>query len=104
MANKERLDITKLTEKAPYQDITPGNAVYGGGGAVTFNTSEWRTQTPVIDWDKCVQCLLCAPMCPDSSIPVVDGKRQDFDYDHCKGCGICVGCCSFGAITMREGL
>ena len=104
MANKERLDITKLTEKAPYQDITPGNAVYGGGGAVTFNTGEWRTQTPVIDWDKCVQCLLCAPMCPDSSIPVVDGKRQDFYYDHCKGCGICVGCCSFGAITMREGL
>ena len=44
MANKERLDITKLTEKAPYQDITPGNAVYGGGGAVTFNTGEWRTQ------------------------------------------------------------
>ena len=104
MANKERLDITKLTEKAPYQVITPGNAVYGGGGAVTFNTGEWRTQTPVIDWDKCVQCLLCAPMCPDSSIPVVDGKRQDFDYDHCKGCGICGGCCSFGAITMREGL
>ena len=104
MANKERLDITKLTEKAPYQDITPGNTVYCGGGAVTFNTGEWRTQTPVIDWDKCVQCLLCAPMCPDSSIPVVDGKRQDFDYDHCKGCGICVGCCSFGAITMREGL
>ena len=104
MANKERLDISILTEKAPYQDITPGNAVYGGGGAQSFNTGEWRTQTPVIDWDKCVQCLLCAPMCPDSSIPVVDGKRHDFDYEHCKGCGICVGCCSFGAITMREGL
>ena len=104
MANKERTDITKLTETAPYQDITPGNVVYGGGGAATFNTGEWRTMTPVVDWDKCVQCLLCAPMCPDSSIPVVDGKREDFDYDHCKGCGICAGACSFGAITMREGL
>ncbi len=104
MANKVRTDITKLTETAPYQDITPGNVIYGGGGAASFNTGEWRTKTPVIDWDKCVQCLLCAPMCPDSSIPVVDGKRQDFDLDHCKGCGICVGCCSFGAITMKEGL
>ena len=104
MANKVRTDITKITEKSPYQDITPGNVVYGGGGAASFLTGEWRTQTPVIDWDKCKQCLLCAPMCPDSSIPVVDGKRQDFDYDHCKGCGICVGCCSFGAITMKEGL
>ena len=104
MANKVKTDITKLTEKAPYQDITPGNVGDGGGGAATFLTGEWRTMTPIIDWDKCVQCLLCAPMCPDSSIPVVDGKRQDFDYDHCKGCGICVGCCSFGAITMKEGL
>ena len=104
MANKVRTDITILTEKAPYQDITPGNVVYGGGGAASFLTGEWRTQTPVIDWDKCKQCLLCAPMCPDSSIPVEDGKRLDFDYDHCKGCGICVGSCSFGAITMKEGL
>ncbi|SNU04874.1 pyruvate ferredoxin oxidoreductase delta subunit [Lachnospiraceae bacterium] len=104
MANKERLDISNITEKSPYQDITPGNAVYGGGGATAFNTGEWRTQTPVVDWDKCVQCLLCAPMCPDSSIPVKDGKRLDFDLDHCKGCGICAGCCSFGAITMKEGL
>ena len=41
MANTKRLDISKITEKSPYQDITPGNAVYGGGGAVTFNTGEW---------------------------------------------------------------
>ncbi len=104
MPNKVKTDISKITEKSPYQDITPGNVVYGGGGAATFLTGEWRTMTPVIDWDKCKQCLLCAPMCPDSSIPVEDGKRLDFDYDHCKGCGICAGCCSFGAITMKEGL
>ena len=41
--------------------------------------------------------------CPDSSIPVKDCKRGDFDYDHCKGCGICVKACPFGAIEMREG-
>ena len=103
MANTVRLDISNITDKSPYQDITPGNSVYGGGGAVAFNTGEWRTQTPVVDWDKCVQCLLCAPMCPDSSLPVVDGKRLDFDYDHCKGCGICVAACPFDAIEMRKG-
>ena len=54
--------------------------------------------------DKCRQCLLCAPVCPDSSIPVKNGKRLDFDYDHCKGCGICAKACPFGAITMKEGI
>ena len=103
MANTVRTDITKLTEKAPYQDITPGNAVYGGGGAATFNTGEWRTQTPVLSKEKCKQCLLCAPVCPDGSIPVENSKRLDFDYDHCKGCGICVAACPFDAITMKEG-
>lgn len=97
-------DISKINEHSPYYDITPGDQIYGGGGSCKFNTGEWRTQTPVINWDKCTQCLLCTPVCPDSSIPVKDGKREDFDYDHCKGCGICERTCSFGAITMKEGM
>ena len=40
------------------------------------------------------------PFCPDSSIPVKDGKRADFDFDHCKGCGICWKVCPFGAIDF----
>ena len=66
-------DINKVTEKAPYQDMTLGNQIYGGGGSKDFKTGEWRTQTPVMNWEKCVNCLLCAPFCPDSCIPVVDG-------------------------------
>lgn len=37
---------------------------------------------------------------PDSSIPVKDGKRLDFDFKHCKGCGICVEVCPFDAIDF----
>ena len=61
-------------------------------------------QYPVLVQDKCRQCLLCVPVCPDVSIPVKDGKRLDFDYDHCKGCGICASVCPFGAIEMKEGI
>ena len=64
-------DIKKVNEKAPFQDMTLGNQVYGGGGSREFKTGEWRTQTPVMNWEKCVNCLLCAPFCPDSCIPVV---------------------------------
>ena len=67
------------------------NSVYGFGS------------TGRIVADKCKQCLLCTPVCPDCSIPVKDGKRGEFDYDHCKGCGICAKVCPFGAIEMKEG-
>ena len=99
-----RTDITRINENSPYTDLTEGLQLYAGGTSRLFKTGEWRTNTPVLDPDKCRQCLLCAPVCPDSSIPVKNGKRLDFDYDHCKGCGICAKTCPFGAITMKEGI
>ncbi|MBO5242175.1 MAG: 4Fe-4S binding protein [Lachnospiraceae bacterium] len=96
-------DISKITEKSKWQDITLGNQVYGAGTSKAFKTGEWRTQTPVFDSEKCKQCLLCVPVCPDSSIPVCDSKRGEFDLDHCKGCGICAKVCPFDAISMKEG-
>ena len=92
-----------MTPSVTWKDITPGCNIFEGGTSVTVETGDWRTMKPVIDWDKCKQCLMCTPYCPDSSIPVVNGKRQDFDYDHCKGCGICVKACPFTAISMKEG-
>ena len=77
--------------------------MFAAGTSKYFNTGEWRTNTPVYKADACKQCLLCVPVCPDSSIPVINKKRTDFDYDHCKGCGICAKACPFGAIVMREG-
>ena len=99
-----RTDITKINEQTPVGELTEGLMVFAGGTSKLFNTGEWRTNTPVFKADVCKQCLLCAPVCPDVSIPVVDGKRLDFDYDHCKGCGICAKVCPFGAIEMKEGV
>ena len=92
-----------MTPQVTWRDITPGCNIYEGGTSVTVETGDWRTERPVIDFAKCKQCLLCVPVCPDSSIPVSDGKRLDFDYDHCKGCGICAKTCPFGAIVMHKG-
>ena len=80
-----------------------GLMMFAAGTSKEFNTGEWRTNTPVFKADLCKQCLLCAPVCPDSSIPVSNGKRGEFDLMHCKGCGICAEVCPFDAIEMKEG-
>lgn len=97
------LKAEQIHEKTAWQDLTEGLQIHEPATSVHFETGEWRTDTPVLDVEKCRQCLLCVSYCPDSCIPVKDGKREDFDYKHCKGCGICVKACPFGAITMKEG-
>ena len=91
-----------INEHIKWKDITPGGEVYEGGTAADFRTGDWRVSIPEFIADKCKQCLLCTPVCPDAAIPVKDGKRADFDFDHCKGCGICAKVCPFGAIVMKK--
>lgn len=85
-----------------WNELTPGGMIYGGGNSEHFNTGDWRTAIPTWIEENCKQCLLCVPVCPDSSIPVEDGKRKEFDFEHCKGCGICFKVCPFKAITFKK--
>ena len=78
-----------MTPSVTWKEITPGCNIFEGGTSQVVETGDWRTIKPVIDWAKCKQCLLCAPVCPDMSIPV-----------NKEGCGICANACPFGAITM----
>lgn len=96
---KQAKDIRETT---PWHEMTVGGEIYEGGTAALVNTGEWRTMIPGFVAEKCVHCLLCVPYCPDSAIPVADGRRLDFDFMHCKGCGICYKVCHFDAITFEK--
>ena len=97
------LKASEINESTKWQDLTEGLQIYEPATSKDFHTGEWRIDTPVWIEEKCTQCLLCVPHCPDRCIVVKDAKRTDFDYDHCKGCGICVAACPFKAIEMKEG-
>ena len=97
------LKASEINESTKWQDLTEGLQIYEPATSKDFHTGEWRIDTPVWIEEKCTQCLLCVPYCPDICIVVKDAKRTDFDYDHCKGCGICANVCPFGAIEMKEG-
>ena len=96
------LSAKDINENTRWQDLTDGLQIYEPATSKNFLTGEWRTNTPVLDQEKCRNCLLCVPYCPDSSIPVKNGKRLDFDYDHCKGCGICVKACPMDVLEIKE--
>lgn len=97
------LKAAQINEETKWQDLTEGLKIFEPATSRLFETGEWRMQTPVWNEEKCRQCLLCVPYCPDSCIPVRDKKREAFDLVHCKGCGICEKACPFGAISMKEG-
>lgn len=78
----------------------PEATCFEAGHLVTINAG-WRNETPVIDQEKCRNCLQCYMYCPDGVI-YKDGNKLAIDYDFCKGCGICTKVCKFGAVKMEE--
>lgn len=101
MSSKKELKT--IPNDVTWKEITPGGMIPYPGNAELFKTGDWRSMMPIWLEEKCKQCLLCYPICPDTSILInAEGKRVDFDYDHCKGCGVCVKVCPFKAIDFVE--
>lgn len=95
--------MTKINKESPWQDLTPGGTMIDAGNSLEFKTGDWRSIKPIYIEEKCKQCGLCFPVCPENAIPVnKEQKREDFNYDYCKGCGICANVCPFDAIEMKE--
>jgi 2-oxoacid:acceptor oxidoreductase delta subunit (pyruvate/2-ketoisovalerate family) len=96
--------VSVIKPNAGWKDLPQGGIIPEGGTAAEFNTGDWRSQKPLWDEEKCINCLQCWVNCPDSSIKVADQKMIGIDYKHCKGCGICAEVCppKAGAIHMES--
>jgi 2-oxoacid:acceptor oxidoreductase delta subunit (pyruvate/2-ketoisovalerate family) len=91
-----------MGELRDWQDLDAG-AVVVRDPAGRQRTGSWRTGVkPVLDLDRCVDCLLCWLYCPDSAVVVENGALRELDYDVCKGCEICAAVCPVGAIAIVE--
>lgn len=92
-------------------------------GSLKNKTGEWRTERPVVDKSKCINCATCESYCPEgcilkkiknekSKIKNIESLRDvinvnsDFfyeaDLDYCKGCGICAEVCPVKCISMEK--
>jgi len=97
----KKFEIDKL-ETYGVDEHPVGAHIPEAGNSELYETGSWRTFRPVIDFEKCIQCLYCFIYCPDSSIRLEEGKVVGIDYKHCKGCGICSSECPRDAIEMKE--
>ena len=85
------------------KEISVAGIITKDGNSEKFNTGEWRNKMPIHLEEKCKNCMLCVPACPDNAIIHNDeNKMCGFDYSKCKGCGVCAAVCPFKAINMTE--
>lgn len=98
-ANKKLFTVEKLFS---WKEILPGGVVTTPGNAKDYRTGDWRSATPIYDFNKCNKCGLCFIYCPEGCIrPIEDGYFKENIY-YCKGCGVCAKECPKDAIKMVE--
>ena len=98
-----KINCSDINPKSTWEEMTLGGTIYEAANSENFKTGDWRSQKPKFISEKCKQCGLCLPTCPDSAIPVDEnGNRGDFKFDYCKGCGVCAKACPFGAIEVTD--
>ncbi len=89
-----------MYELKKWFEIPIGSIVPEAGSSMMNNTGSWRMLRPVLNTEKCTNCLICWIFCPDDSIPVNREQRFETDFYYCKGCGICAVECPYGALEM----
>jgi pyruvate ferredoxin oxidoreductase delta subunit len=87
-------------ETLGWQELQTGIAIHEAGGAVEYETGDWKSRKPILDMTKCNKCGLCFVYCPEGCIqPDAEGWFIA-NLKYCKGCAVCAAECPKKAITM----
>ncbi|MFP4477911.1 MAG: 4Fe-4S binding protein [Candidatus Izemoplasmatales bacterium] len=60
----------------------------------------YERSLPVLDVNKCIECMLCEKICPYFAIEFKD--KITFDSEKCFECGLCIAKCPTDAISFQE--
>jgi len=63
----------------------------------TIVTSNYLAQ---MDSSECIECGVCADVCPVDAITIPENGRTDIAANSCLGCGICAMNCSSGSLKL----
>jgi pyruvate ferredoxin oxidoreductase delta subunit len=78
------------------------------GSSRVNKTGAWRSLKPETNLNTCIGCGLCAKVCPEACIEMIESEKAGgrpkpkTDYDYCKGCGLCAHECPVKAISMKN--
>lgn len=70
------------------------------GTSLENHTGTWRNYRPVYLHKTCIDCKMCATICPEGCVFRISEKNFNFDPNYCKGCGLCAEECPVDDIEM----
>ena len=96
--------MTKQEDELTWKDLEIGCIITEPGNARQYKTGDWRSESPIVDKNKCIKCGLCYIFCPEGCIDQTEEGYFEPNLFYCKGCGICARECppKVQAITMVE--
>lgn len=95
-AKEELVPLAVVVSTEGTEDVTKT------GNSAARHTGNWRTFRPIIDYEKCTDCMICYAYCPESAMSVEQDGKVKIDYDNCKGCMICMTECPLRAISQSR--
>lgn len=66
------------------------------------HTGNWRQFRPVLAKSDCNRCWICFVWCPEAAITLDDNEYPMVDYDVCKGCLLCAHECPTHAFRIER--